>query len=266
MGSLQVLISTMYRCDCVDLLQAMNVSSNAVVINQSDYVDYKEFKYKGNDIIFYTSKDRGLSKSRNNALLLSTSEIIALADDDMTYVNGYEEIIVKEFSDHPDADAILFYVERINGTRPATPIKKFEKLKKWEYRNYSSVNIVIKREKLISHNIWFNIIFGSGSIYKCGEDTIFLKNLVDNNFRIYKSPSKIACVDMSHSSWFRGYDKEHFFYKGAVMAAAYPKLCYLLLPIQAFKNSKKRLGSYRFFWDLIRWYLKGINDYKKRLL
>lgn len=53
-------------------------------------------------------------------------------------------------------------------------------------------------------------MFGSGSEYSCGEDTIFMKELMDKGFRIYKSPLKIAKIDMSGSTWFSGYNEKFF--------------------------------------------------------
>lgn len=255
----------MNKLDCNELVLKMNINSDAIIINQSDNVRYDKFKIEGKDISFYTVDDKGLSNSRNVALIKSTADLICIADDDMTYSDTYVEDIISEFDNHPDADAILFYVKSTNGREGSQKIKRTGKLGKFEYKEFCSVEIVVKREKLLASNIWFNSFFGSGSKYKCGEDSIFLKDLLRHGFRIYKSEKQIATVDMSKSTWFKGYTKEFFINKGALVYAIYPKLWILAILALSIKNSKNKLGSFKKFFELFSWYYEGILDYKKRI-
>ena len=50
---------------------------------------------------------------------------------------------------------------------------------KRESREYGSVHIAIKKRALIGKNVYFNTLFGSGAMYSCGEDTLFLKELIE---------------------------------------------------------------------------------------
>lgn len=145
-----------------------------------------------------------------------------------------------------------------------TSIKKYERLGKIEYKEYCSVQLAFRREKLIYKNMSFNTMFGSGSEYSCGEDTIFMKELMDKGFRIYKSPLKIAKIDMSGSTWFSGYNEKFFHDKGALIGVTYPRMSYMLVLLQSLKNSKRRLGSYSHFKKVFDWYIKGLKDYKKK--
>lgn len=261
---LQVLVSTMNNTNIEKLYNDMNLKTDALIINQSDTFYYEKKTINDAKLECYTFNERGLSKSRNNALLRCTGDIICFADDDMTYTETYEKDILNEFKNHPQADAIVFNVKSNSIQRTAKEIKKFAKVGKMESREYGSVHIAIKRNSLITRNVFFNILFGSGSVYKCGEDTIFLKELLDKNIKLYKSPVVIGSVDMSNSTWFNGYTEEYFFDKGAVIACAYPKIKYLLILIQAFKNSKRKLGSYSQFLKLFNWYLKGVKGYQDK--
>lgn len=265
MATLQVLISTMHQTECEPLLKKMNISSDAVVINQSDNFSYKEIVFNGNTTVFYTCNKRGLSNSRNDAIMNSNADIICIADDDMKYTDTYKDDILSEFEKHPEADAIIFYVESINSKRKTTTIQGFSRLRGFDYRNFSSVNIAIRREKLQAANVWFNTLFGTGSIYSCGEDTMFLFDLLKKNFHIYKSGIKIADVDLQNSTWFKGYNKEFFFNKGALVAAIYPRLWPFAIFFLSIKNSKKRLANFSFFRKLYSWYKVGALDYLKRL-
>lgn len=260
---LQVLVATMFNTDCEKLYRDMNLKTDALIINQSDKFDYKARKINESIVECYTFKERGLSKSRNNALLRCSGDIICFADDDMVYTETYENDIINEFEKHPNADAIVFNVTSNSTNRKGKKIKKFARVSEFESREYGSVHIAIKRDALISRNVYFNILFGSGSVYKCGEDTIFLKELFDKKIKLYKSPVVIGTVDMSESTWFDGYNEKFFFDKGAIIACAYPKIKYFLIFIQALKNSKKRLGSYSNFFKVFRWYINGAHDYNK---
>lgn len=265
MLSLQVLVATMNEESPVALYKKMNLCSDALIINQRDFVAYEDHIINNHKCECYTFNEKGLSRSRNNALMRATADIVCLADDDMVYSATYVTDIINEFEKHPEADAIIFYVEAINGNRRTESIKRFEKMSWWEYKDYSSVNIAIRREKIVLNNIWFNIAFGSGSLFNCGEDTIFLKDVLKKKFKVYKAPIKIAEVDMSESSWFKGYNEKHFYTKGALLAAAYPLLCYPLSPFLAIKNSKKKVGNIFKTPKVLGWYLSGIRDYKRRI-
>lgn len=263
MLKVQVLVATMNNKNITKLYKDMNLKTDALIINQSDKFDYEKKNINDATVECYTFKERGLSKSRNNALLRCSGDIICFADDDMVYTETYEKDIIKEFEEHPKADAIAFNVPSNSTSRKGKEIKKFARVTELESREYGSVHIAIKRNALISKNVYFNILFGSGSIYKCGEDTIFLKELFDKKIKLFKSPIVIGTVDMSDSTWFDGYNEKYFFDKGAIIACAYPKIKYFLIFIQALKNSKKKLGSYKHFFKLYKWYTKGAVDFKK---
>lgn len=262
MYKIQVLVSTMNKRD-IKFIEKMKVTTDVIVINQSDKVDYSYVESDNQKIEMYTFNERGLSKSRNNALMRATADIICIADDDMVYVDNYEQIILKEFELHPKADAILFYVESINGRVENNPIKKFSKLKKRNYMNYSSVDIAVKRDKLIYNNIWFNTIFGSGSKYMCGEDTIIIKDMIKKGLNIYVSPQKIAKVNMNESTWFNGYNETFFNNKGALVAYIYKKMWLPAIVLLSLKNSKSKLGSYTKFPQLFSWYYAGVKEFNQ---
>lgn len=261
MRTLQVLIATMHNDDITGLCNQMNISSDALIINQDNDVKYECVRHENYLWECYTLNDRGLSNSRNNALMRSKGDIICLADDDMKYTDSYRQDIIMEFEKHPDADAIVFNVDLINGDREPYKINAFHRVGKRESRQYGSVHIAMRREKILYNNIFFNTMFGSGACYKCGEDTIFLKKFLDSGLKLYKSPIKIGSVDMSDSTWFKGYTKEYFYDKGAVIGATYPHIGEILVILQAFRNSKSKLGSYGKFRQLYDWYHQGLRDY-----
>lgn len=263
MPRLQLLVATMNLIDIIGLCDKMHIASDALIINQSDCVKYECLFYHGYKIECYTFAERGLSRSRNNALLRCTGEILCIADDDMVYTDTYREDIINEFQKHPEADALVFNVTALNDERSGKPIEKYARVGKRESREYGSVHIAIRKRALIGKNVYFNTLFGSGATYSCGEDTLFLKELIEKDLKLYKTPIRIASVDMSDSTWFKGYNEKYFKDKGALIEAAYPRCSYLLAILQSVRNSKKSLGSYKKAAKLFSYYTSGIADYRK---
>lgn len=263
MPRLQLLVATMNLTDIIGLCDKMHIASDALIINQSDCVKYECLFYHGYKIECYTFAERGLSRSRNNALLRCTGEILCIADDDMVYTDTYREDIINEFQKHPEADALVFNVTALNDERSGKPIEKYARVGKRESREYGSVHIAIRKRALIGKNVYFNTLFGSGATYSCGEDTLFLKELIEKDLKLYKTPIRIASVDMSDSTWFKGYNEKYFKDKGALIEAAYPRCSYLLAILQSVRNSKKCLGSYKKAAKLFSYYTSGIADYRK---
>lgn len=263
MPRLQLLVATMNLTDIIGLCDKMHIASDALIINQSDCVKYECLFYHGYKIECYTFAERGLSRSRNNALLRCTGEILCIADDDMVYTDTYREDIINEFQKHPEADALVFNVTALNDERSGKPIEKYARVGKRESREYGSVHIAIRKRALIGKNVYFNTLFGSGATYSCGEDTLSLKELIEKDLKLYKTPIRIASVDMSDSTWFKGYNEKYFKDKGALIEAAYPRCSYLLAILQSVRNSKKSLGSYKKAAKLFSYYTSGIADYRK---
>lgn len=263
MPRLQLLVATMNLTDIIGLCDEMHIASDALIINQADSVKYEYVFYHGYKIECYTFAERGLSRSRNNALLRCTGDILCIADDDMVYTDTYREDIINAFQKHPEADALVFNVTALNDERSGKPIEKYARVGKRESREYGSVHIAIKKRALIGKNVYFNTLFGSGAMYSCGEDTLFLKELIEKGLKLYKSPIRIASVDMSDSTWFKGYNEKYFKDKGALIEAAYPRISGLLAILQSVRNSKKCMGSYKYAAKIFSYYISGIADYRK---
>ena len=77
----EVLISAMYQSD-YSIFEKTNISTDALLINQCDKNEYSKRETKtGIQRCVYTT-ERGLSRSRNNALINATGKYCLLCDDD----------------------------------------------------------------------------------------------------------------------------------------------------------------------------------------
>lgn len=254
----QLLVSTMMRDD-FQIAGEMNIHSDAIIINQADRHGYDAISNGKSVIQMYSFAERGVGLSRNTAMMRATADIIEFADDDMVFTDTYKEDVIREFENHPEADAILFSVESLNPDRPLLKIKKFGRISKIEALKYGCARLAVRREKVLYNNLSFSLLFGGGARYGSGEDTVFLQDCLRAGLRIYKSPVKIADVKQNASTWFTGYTEKYYRDKGALFAAALPILCYPYAFISAFKSKPGRFGK----MDICRMYLQGIQAFQK---
>ena len=215
----QVLLSAMNLKD-ESYLDTLNVTGNAVIVNQCDRTSRREVPRtvsgKVTKVTFIESAQRGLSKSRNMAIRNAKADICIFCDNDVEYVDGYEELILNEFKEHPEADVIVFYIKRKEKPEPNYLTKR--------YMGYLSVMKIFSPEiafrRKAVQDITFNESFGAGSgKYLMGEENIFLYDCLKRHKKILYVPIKIAELREEESTWFKGYDERFFVSRGAGYAA-----------------------------------------------
>lgn len=240
----QVLVATMNQTKIEELLEKMNISTEAIITNQTDEFSYNEMKFRDNDIKIYNFNEKGVGLNRNNSLMRADSDIILIADDDIKYVDNYAEIIIEEFNKKPEADMIIFNIEEKNDARNRYVIKKDKRVHKYNCLRYGAVRIAIRLNKVKEKNIYFSLLFGGGARYGSGEDSIFIYNCIKSGMKVYSSTKEILCLEESESSWFNGYNEKFFHDKGALLGCIFNKKCIFIIPIFLLKNHKtaKKIG------------------------
>lgn len=247
---LQVLVSTMNQTD-FQLLDKMNIQSDAIFINQCDRYSYEETAFRDNEVKFISFPERGVGLSRNNALMRATGDICLFADEDVTYVDGYKDIILKAFEELPEADVILFNVPSTNLARPTYEIPNLSRVRWYNCQRYGAVKIAVRMESIKFSNIFFSLLFGGGAKYSSGEDSLFLTECIRKGLRIYANPSIIGYVSQESSSWFNGYTDKYFIDKGVFFSCVSKRwsrfLClqYLIRHRKMFVKDKKLKEAYK---------------------
>ena len=248
----------------ISLYEKMNLKTDAIIINQCDKLDRYETCINGKNVKFYSYPERGVGRSRNHALMSASGEICLLADEDMIYVDGYENIVIEAFNKFRRADAIIFQVNSLNPERPLATMNHTGKISLKRAIRYGACRIAFKRESILRKNIWFSLMFGGGATYGSGEDTIFISDLYKNGLNVYSYNKKIADIIQENSSWFTGYNEKYFFDKGALYYAMYPRYAKIITLYSGFKMYKRLDRKFSYF-DIVKWLYNGINDYKLRL-
>lgn len=233
----EVLVATMNQTD-TSLIEAMNLKTDAIIANQADNYDYICLNQNSHNYQMITTPYRGVGKNRNIGIFAAKADICLIADDDILYYDDYKEIVLEAFQNIKDADIIIFNIEdcQNNGRRVNQRIKR---LKWYNLLNYGAVRIAFKRKSVIDNGILFSTAFGGGAIYSAGEDSLFLIEAYRKKLHIYTYPKTILKLKESESTWFKGYNEKYFLDKGKFIAAAFPKLKWLLVPIFLLKEFKK---------------------------
>lgn len=218
----QVLASVMNE-NLRELAERMRLETDAVIINQCDRLAYEELDWQGQKIEFFSFPDRGVGRSRNEAIMRAEGDICLFSDADIVYEPGYGEAIRTEFERRPDADMILFNV-MVEETRRTYHITERKRVHWYNCGRYGAVSFAVRRESLLSSGVMFSLLFGGGARYSNGEDSLFLKEFMDKGYTVYTAPVTIAREEAGESTWFGGYHEKFFRDRGVLYRYLYGRL------------------------------------------
>lgn len=256
---IEVLLSTINQNNTL-FLHDQNITGFCTVINQN--MCEKESIVKNDKFNIYTYNEKGVGLSRNLAFLHSSKKILLFADDDEVLFDEYEQIVSKAYNELPDADMIIFDINLTNSSKNGNfrHINKIKKLNKFNSMRYGACRFSVKRESLIRNRITFSTLFGGGSRYSSGEDSLFILDCLKANMKIYQYPAIIADVDDSSSTWYFGENDKFYKDKGIFYYVAFPKLYLVLYPYYAFKLFRK--SKEYSFMNILKLFFSGKKEYR----
>lgn len=264
---LEVLMSVMHQKDFT-LAYKSKIDSDLLIINQCDEEGYREIMVNGHKWRMISTKERGLSKSRNMALKNALGDICLLSDDDEEFTTGYKDNILRAYQETPQATAIVFNVKRINTRAKKKYYRITEVREAPSYRAYQSGMFSFRRKVIIDAKIKFNEKFGSGSQWGGGEETLFQGNMRRLGYKIYENPYQIAVLDYGGGSkWFKGYNEKYFYNLGAYSYYANNyKLTLRTIARMIYESFYKlRKEKYLSPFGKILWMLRGMRGMKKNI-
>lgn len=253
----EVLASVMFQ-SLEDLAEKMQLDSDAVIINQCDRLGYEEKEHRGHTLRFFSFPDRGVGRSRNEAILRAKGDICLFSDQDVVYEPGYAQAISEEFQNNPDADMILFSVTREEDRRTYC-ITRRKRIHWYNCGRYGSGSFAVRRESLISSGVTFSLLFGGGARYSNGEDSLFLKEFISKGFKVYTAPVTIGSETEGESTWFAGYNEKFFHDRGVLYRYLYGRLA-RIMALRFLLVHKKKLCVENGFWQCWRWINRGYRD------
>lgn len=216
---LQVLISTMNP----DPNSFKDLGFSTLVISQNskgEIVNSDQFQ-------FLSFNEKGLSKSRNRAIDSSTAKYGVIADDDVRFCEDFEKKIKNGFIQYPDADILTFKIL----TPDAQPYKNYGSTSFKHSRStiykVSSVEIVVRLDKIKKAGLRFDERFGLGAEFKSSEEMIFLNDALDAGLKLYYIPEFLVIHPKESSG--KILDGNFFKSKGALVKRLYKKSIYFVL-------------------------------------
>lgn len=222
----QVLASVMNQ-EMQTIVNRMNLGTDAVIINQCDRYAVEEMEWRGHKVRFISCAERGVGRSRNNAILRADSDICLFSDEDIVYEDGYGERIAEEFARRPQADMILFNIE-VEEARRTYHITERKRVRWYNCGRYGAVSFAVRTDRLLESGVMFSLLFGGGAKYSNGEDSLFLKEFMAKGYKVYTAPVTIGREEAGDSTWFAGYNRKFFYDRGVLYHYLYGKLAWAM--------------------------------------
>lgn len=261
-NTLQVLIAAMNETD-FSLLENMNINCDCIMANQTGNTLKDDFEIKGNKVKIINSALVGLAANRNLALENATADIVIFADDDMVYADNMPEGVLSAFEKNPKADVIIFSCTETNSEGEVVMEYAHTNKRRTMFNSLKFPTYVIaaKRRSLKRKKIKFSRMFGAGSVYNMGEDTIFLADCFKKGLRVYGSDFNIG-TSTKDLHWFDGYTDEFFFGKGALYKCIFGVLAPFCGLYFATKYEKLSGVNKKSIYENME---KGMDDYKEKI-
>ncbi|MGI6344099.1 MAG: glycosyltransferase family 2 protein [Bacillota bacterium] len=245
------------------LLKKMNIQSDAIVVNQCDRYAFEEIEYQGHTVRYFHCRERGVGLSRNTALLRATADIVLFADDDVTYVDGYADIVASAFRQNNAADMIIFNVIGNNPDRPIPLIGQPSRVRWYNCLRYGTVRIAVRTESVRQANVHFSLLFGGGARHSAGEDNLFVFDCLRKGLRVYTDPAVIGYVDQRRSSWFEGYTDKYLMDTGVLYYHLFGRWARPFALVQLIRH-RTRFGQDRSLLEALALITKGIHQCQRR--
>ncbi len=209
-------------------------------------------------LINQISPEKGLSKSRNQAIAKNSSDIGLISDDDLEYKEDIENIILEAFTKNSDADIITFQVQTPDGLA----YKKYKADSFWHTQksimSVSSVEIAFRNSSIKEKALTFDERFGLGSDFPTGEEVIFLSDALKMGLKILYIPIPIVIHPLESSG--KNYDNPLLIQaKGAMFYRIFSFLGYGASLLFALKKYKSSPHSLMHFFALMS---EGIRNYR----
>ena len=237
MMKIQVLVATMHQTDHT-LPARMGLRTDAIIANQCDRNAVEEFDFQGYCIKMYSFAERGVGLNRNNALMRADGDICLFADDDMVYMDNYEEVVRRSFECLPDADVIVFNLKE---TPPLRRVNRRVQRVSWHnYLRYGTARIAVRLASVRLQGIFFNQCFGGGTAHRRGEDNLFLTECLRKGLKIYAVPDYIAELTDTRASTCNKTEDDQYFHDTGILFKVITRRWWRLLCLQdALRHAKR---------------------------
>ena len=181
------------------------------MISQGGTCGQWEFATSHGTARLFAVPGKGLTVSRNLAIMHATGDVCLLCDDDEEFVPDYEHRLLDAYAQNPEADLIIFKMTNYPARFPDAP----RWLKGADLMRVASWQISFRRQRLVDSGVRFDELLGAGSGNGAEEELKFLTDCRRAGLHILYLPIEIAAVAQCASTWFHGFDETFFENRGA---------------------------------------------------
>lgn len=259
--TIEVLLATMNQKDD-SLLKEMKIHTDVIVCNQNSVeTSYHKYEYQSHSIRWYNLQEKGVGLNRNNTLFRSTADICLVADDDLVYADDYDKTVINAFDRYQKADVILFNIMDADGTKRMKANKPV-RIRWYNCGKYGAVQIGFRRLSVMKNAICFNQLFGGGTTFTAGEDTMFIRECIRKGLKVVAVPDCILRLENKRpSTWFEGYNHKFFEDLGTSYRIHFGKMASACALFQLVRHRKKWLTQYS-VWEAWKFARIGIEKYR----
>lgn len=189
---LSILVTTMNE-DINKVLQELvpQIKKSEVIISHQITDGSKPLKKIPKGVKYYYMYEKGLSKNRNNALKHATGDVCVVCDDDVRFLEGFEDVIINSYKKNLSAEVITFKSINLQGKERKKYSNKIFQHSLVSILSVSSIEITFKRKSVLGNEISFDENFGLGAKYSSGEENIFLSDCKKKGLDLYFVPEII---------------------------------------------------------------------------
>ncbi len=191
------------------------------------------------DVKVIFSNSKGSSVNRNILLREASAPYCLTADDDLDFIPDGIEMIIRLFDKSPELSVIaLQYINSDGKTEKNYPSQPFSLSHPPKGYFISCVELAFRRTRIIERMIFFNENFGVNCIYPCGEEDLWLHDILKSGLKGEFHPLTIA-IHKGVSTGIRCIGEPGVLRaQGAVITRLCPATGLLRVILKAWRSSK----------------------------
>ena len=264
-SDIAILVATMNR-DSPDFLKSMfpgqNIAEIAIIVVNQTMPGRVIAPPSNPSVQIINSFEKGLSASRNLALLNTDRKLCLLADDDIVYQADFIDTVLAAFNQNPDAALITFRTLDEKGALfKKYPATRKSKLSAVDRLSIMSVEMALNNAMLKEAGLKFDNRFGLGTNFPLGEEAVLANQLHSKGMKMVMEPQAINSHPAQSSSETLS-NTEKYFTLGAVYTAIFGSGYILWTLLKLFFDAKQQMVKPHEIGQLFKKAITGHKKYK----
>ncbi|MCU8073655.1 glycosyltransferase family A protein [Shewanella sp. SM29] len=179
--------------ELLDNIPKPNPRLKILIVHQinSQNESVEHFFSERDDVRYFAMFEKGVTKSRNFALIHAIGDIVLFCDDDVVYANFVEKLIGIYESDSSVSGVTLSYTTPTFGRLPKFGNESFIHTLR-TILSIGTIEVSVRLSSIRSSAATFPENLGAGSKFYCCDEPVFLSRLIKNGSKIIYSPLDVG--------------------------------------------------------------------------